>query len=150
MGLAIDARRCDLLQAKAWAAPPPFSPHRPALTHPAASPSLGRARETTRPDEPGKWQEARLETSMDLAPRKKAAISAFLLAHLAAVAVWNLPDCAIKGRFVGPSARYLLPLGLWQHWGMFAPHPAKATSTAGGGRRRQSGDHAPVCLPDDE
>lgn len=59
---------------------------------------------------------------------KRWAISAFLLVHIGAVTIWNLPPCAIRSRGVEWSARYLLPLGLWQHWGMFAPNPATATA----------------------
>jgi len=59
---------------------------------------------------------------------KRAAISAFLLVHIAAVAIWNLPPCAIKSRGLPFSSRYVLPLGLWQYWGMFGPNPAMTTS----------------------
>ena len=59
---------------------------------------------------------------------KRAAISAFLLVHLGAVGIWNLPPCAIKARGLDLSGRYLLPLGLWQYWGMFGPNPAQTTS----------------------
>lgn len=59
---------------------------------------------------------------------RRLAISAFLIAHLAAVAIWNMPDCAIRSRCLYVCGYYLLPLGLWQSWGMFAPEPARDTA----------------------
>jgi len=60
---------------------------------------------------------------------KRLAVSAFLIAHLAAVLLWNLPACPLKLRMATTCGAYLLPLGLWQHWGMFAPDPVKDTAT---------------------
>jgi hypothetical protein len=45
-------------------------------------------------------------------------ISAFVTAHLGAVAVWILPPCPLKGRLLPYLAYYMLPLGQWQYWGM--------------------------------
>lgn len=56
---------------------------------------------------------------------QRLAISAFLMAHLGAVLIWNLPRCAIRDRLSPTVANYLLPLGLWQYWGMFAPDPPR-------------------------
>jgi hypothetical protein len=56
---------------------------------------------------------------------KKWAISAFVLFHLTALTVWNLPNCAIRQRTVQNFAPYMLPTGLWQNWTMFAPDPMR-------------------------
>jgi hypothetical protein len=58
---------------------------------------------------------------------RRLAISAFLLFHLAATSIWILPQCPIRERFAPVIARYILPLGLWQFWAMFAPDPARDT-----------------------
>ncbi len=52
---------------------------------------------------------------------KRWAISAFLLFHVAAVAVWNFPKGAIHDRVVPHLVAYMLPTGLWQNWTMFGP-----------------------------
>lgn len=54
-------------------------------------------------------------------------ISVFLLVHLAAIATWNMPDCALKERIGSWPAPYMMPTGQWQHWGMFAPEPLRET-----------------------
>lgn len=56
---------------------------------------------------------------------KKVAISAFLLIHLAALVVWNIPFCAIRARLAPKFAKYMLPTGQWQNWTMFAPDPMR-------------------------
>ncbi len=61
---------------------------------------------------------------------RRGAISIFLVLHLAAVALWNLPACPLRARFEGLAAYYILPTGLWQYWGMFAPDPIRDTLTA--------------------
>ena len=58
---------------------------------------------------------------------KKVAISAFLIFHLAMVAVINLPDSFLKVRLWPVAIHYLLPIGLDQAWGMFAPNPVMHT-----------------------
>ncbi|MBX6313346.1 MAG: hypothetical protein IRY99_10595 [Isosphaeraceae bacterium] len=58
---------------------------------------------------------------------KRLFLSAVVATHLAAVVLCNLPDCAIKQRCGGWIAYYLLPLGLDQGWGMFAPDPGRVT-----------------------
>jgi hypothetical protein len=60
---------------------------------------------------------------------KRLAISAFLLVHMAAVLLWNLPACAIRERFALWTNYYMLPLGLWQSWAMFAPEPGHVSAT---------------------
>lgn len=60
---------------------------------------------------------------------RRLAISAFVIAHLAAVTIWIVPNCAIQQRCAHYLALYLMPLGLWQYWGMFAPDPVLHTVT---------------------
>jgi hypothetical protein len=57
----------------------------------------------------------------------RLAISAFVAAHVAAVVLWNLPDCPLKAKVADGLGFYMYPLGLWQSWGMFAPDPVKET-----------------------
>ncbi len=62
---------------------------------------------------------------MTRATWQRLAISAFLMVHLGAVLVWNLPRCAIRERLAPIAANYLMPTGLWQYWAMFAPDPPR-------------------------
>ena len=61
---------------------------------------------------------------------KRVFVSVFLVGHVAAVALTNLPDCAVR-RAIGYGwvDAYLFPTGQWQNWAMFAPDPAKDTLT---------------------
>lgn len=60
---------------------------------------------------------------------RRLAVSAFVVFHLTAILVWNLPSCPLK-EWLGPTLRpYMLPLGLWQSWWMFAPDPMGTTAT---------------------
>jgi len=54
---------------------------------------------------------------------RKWGISAFLAVHLSAVFIINMPEGALKQRIILPVAWYLVPIGLDQAWGMFAPNP---------------------------
>ncbi len=56
---------------------------------------------------------------------RRLVISAFVLFHLAALSLWTMPDCAIKSRFQEPFRYYVLPLGVWQWWAIFAPDPLR-------------------------
>ena len=56
---------------------------------------------------------------------KRWAISAFVLFHVAAIAIWNFPKGAIHERIVPHLVSYMLPTGLWQNWTMFAPDPMR-------------------------
>ena len=56
-------------------------------------------------------------------------ISAFLTAHLAALAAYNMPQCALRERMYPVASKYLIPLGLWQSWAMFAPNPTECEMT---------------------
>jgi hypothetical protein len=58
---------------------------------------------------------------------RRLAISAFVTLHVAALVIWNLPACAIRQRCEVAAGYYLLPTGLWQYWGMFAPDPVRDT-----------------------
>jgi hypothetical protein len=58
----------------------------------------------------------------------KLGISAFLVLHLTATVAWNLPSSPLK-QWLFPVLRpYMLPLGLWQSWWMFAPDPMGTTA----------------------
>lgn len=56
---------------------------------------------------------------------RRLAISAFVLFHLSALSIWTMPACAIKDRFAAPFRYYVLPLGIWQWWAIFAPDPLR-------------------------
>ncbi len=58
---------------------------------------------------------------------KRLAISAFLVVHLSAIILWNLPRSVIRARTIDLTCRYIYPLGLWQNWAMFAPDPVRHT-----------------------
>ena len=60
---------------------------------------------------------------------KRLVISTFLLIHLVALVVYNIPACAIRDKLISFSVGYLYPLGLWQNWAMFAPNPVQSTLT---------------------
>ena len=60
---------------------------------------------------------------------RRMAISAFLMLHLAALAVWNIPNCVLRQRFMPTARLYIYPLALWQNWSMFAPDPMRHTIT---------------------
>ena len=54
---------------------------------------------------------------------RRLLVSAFLVVHLSAVAIINLPACALRQALHLPACCYLVPIGLDQAWGMFAPNP---------------------------
>ena len=56
-------------------------------------------------------------------------ISAFVIFHLSALMMWTMPHCAIKSRLQPPYRYYILPLGLWQWWAIFAPDPMRSSMT---------------------
>jgi hypothetical protein len=60
---------------------------------------------------------------------RRLVISTFLLLHLAANVIWILPAGAIRQQFSPWARNYILPLGLWQFWAMFAPDPMRETIT---------------------
>ncbi len=59
----------------------------------------------------------------------KLAISAFVIFHVTATICWVVPDSPIKAAVVPWVRHYMIPLGLWQSWGMFAPEPVQSTYT---------------------
>ncbi|MDX2036829.1 MAG: hypothetical protein SFX72_09265 [Isosphaeraceae bacterium] len=60
---------------------------------------------------------------------RRLGITAFVLVHLSALAVWNVPNCVLRQRFLPIARAYIYPLGLWQNWSMFAPDPMRHTIT---------------------
>jgi hypothetical protein len=59
---------------------------------------------------------------------RQLVISAFVVFHLSALAIWTMPPCYIKDHFQQPIfPYYMLPLGLWQWWAIFAPDPVRDT-----------------------
>jgi hypothetical protein len=58
---------------------------------------------------------------------RRLGVSAFVIFHVAALMLWTMPQCAIKARFQEPFRYYMLPLGLWQWWAIFAPDPLRST-----------------------
>ncbi|WP_165222351.1 hypothetical protein [Aquisphaera insulae] len=59
---------------------------------------------------------------------RRLIVSAFLLFHLTATAVWNVPNSPIGKQLIPVFRPYMLPLGLWQSWWMFAPNPMGSTA----------------------
>ncbi|HZW31914.1 MAG TPA: hypothetical protein VFF52_14475 [Isosphaeraceae bacterium] len=59
---------------------------------------------------------------------RRVGISAFVIFHLSALIFWTMPNCAIKERFQSPYRFYVLPLGIWQWWAIFAPDPPRCTN----------------------
>lgn len=60
---------------------------------------------------------------------RRLALSAFLVVHMTATAIWVMPPCPIRARCIGTAIYYMYPLGLWQYWGMFAPDPVRNSVT---------------------
>jgi hypothetical protein len=58
---------------------------------------------------------------------RRLLISAYVVFHLGATVIWILPPCALKQRTMAPASYYMVPLGLWQCWSMFAPDPVNDT-----------------------
>jgi hypothetical protein len=58
---------------------------------------------------------------------RRICISGFVLFHLSGLILWTNPPCLLKDRFVVPFRYYVLPLGLWQWWAIFAPNPLRDT-----------------------
>ena len=56
-------------------------------------------------------------------------VSTFLVIHFTAVTLINLPASALRQATILPVAWYLLPIGLDQAWGMFAPNPVLHSNT---------------------
>ncbi len=56
-------------------------------------------------------------------------ISAFVAFHLSVVLIINMPPSLLRMRLWWPVAHYLVPIGLDQAWGMFAPNPTMHPAT---------------------
>ena len=56
---------------------------------------------------------------------RRLGLSAFLAFHLGVVGVINMPASPLRVALWWPVMNYLVPLGLDQGWGMFAPNPAQ-------------------------
>jgi hypothetical protein len=57
----------------------------------------------------------------------RLAVSAYLVLHLTASAVWVIPGSPFRDRVAPYFSYYMIPLGLWQSWWMFAPDPMKTS-----------------------
>lgn len=60
---------------------------------------------------------------------KRLAISAFVLFHLSATVIWVTPNSPLRQSLEPLFRPYMIPLGLWQSWWMFAPDPMRVTAT---------------------
>ena len=60
---------------------------------------------------------------------RKWSVSAFLIVHIGATLIWVMPNCPIRERCHGLVSGYIMPIGMCQYWGMFAPDPMKETLT---------------------
>jgi hypothetical protein len=60
---------------------------------------------------------------------RRLGISAFLALHLSAVLIINMPPSPLRAFVWWPVAYYLIPVGLDQSWGMFAPNPVQHPAT---------------------
>jgi hypothetical protein len=52
-------------------------------------------------------------------------LSAFVVFHLLGLITWTMPHCLIKQHLTPAYRFYMLPLGIWQWWAIFAPDPVK-------------------------
>jgi hypothetical protein len=54
---------------------------------------------------------------------KRAALNCFISLHFAALFFWGLPDGPFRNHMARPFEKYVVYMGLWHIWGMFAPAP---------------------------
>jgi hypothetical protein len=54
---------------------------------------------------------------------KRAALNVFIAFHVLGLAIWALPDSPLRKKLARPFEKYVVYLGLWHSWGMFAPKP---------------------------
>ena len=66
-----------------------------------------------------------MQARLERTPLGKALISVFLLATLASVIVWNLPDSEVRSKSLRLAQPYIFFTGLDQNWGVFAPDPRR-------------------------
>lgn len=55
----------------------------------------------------------------------RLAVSAYVMFHVTATVIWILPNSPFRARASACFTYYMIPLGLWQSWWMFAPDPMK-------------------------
>ncbi len=60
---------------------------------------------------------------------KRLVISGFLLIHISATLIWVMPMSPLRNRLITAASVYIMPLGFWQYWGMFAPDPMRDSFT---------------------
>ena len=60
---------------------------------------------------------------------RRVVISAFVIFHLSALITWTMPNCPIKAKCESSFQYYMLPLGIWQWWAIFAPDPIRGSIT---------------------
>jgi hypothetical protein len=56
---------------------------------------------------------------------QRGLLNAFILFHLLAIVVWNMPSSYLQQQLRGRITRYMTYVGLDQAWGMFAPEPGR-------------------------
>lgn len=54
---------------------------------------------------------------------KRAALNVFIAVHVTFLVVWGLPSSLFRTRLCEPITSYMIYLGLWHSWSMFAPTP---------------------------
>jgi hypothetical protein len=54
---------------------------------------------------------------------KRAALNIFIAFNLLGLFLWGLPDGAFRKYMARPFEKYIVYMGLWHIWGMFAPKP---------------------------
>jgi hypothetical protein len=54
---------------------------------------------------------------------RRVLVSTFLMFHISASVLFAMPTCPLRAWGFGLVRYYILPLGLWDAWTMFAPNP---------------------------
>lgn len=54
---------------------------------------------------------------------KRTALNIFIALHVYALCMWGLPEGPFRRTLAHPFEKYIVYLGLWHSWGMFAPKP---------------------------
>ena len=54
---------------------------------------------------------------------RRSLVSAFVVVHITATLLFVIPTCPLRVNCYKVVSLYILPLGLWQYWGMFSPDP---------------------------
>jgi hypothetical protein len=69
------------------------------------------------------------QSGVRLRALRRVLISVFVVLHLSATVLWVLPPCPLRARCIGVVQYYMVPMGFWQYWGMFAPDPQRDSMT---------------------